>query len=323
MRFIVYGAGAIGGVVGGMLAAHGQSVVLVARGAHYEAMRDRGLRVESPDRVLELKLPVVDHPSRVEWTDREVVLLATKSQDTAAALRALALVAPRTLPIFCVQNGVDNERTALRSFARVYGVYVWCPTGFLTPGVVQAWCSPQTGILDIGCYPTGFDRLAESVAAVLRECSFASETRPDIMRWKYRKLLSNLDNALEALCGPSARGKGIGSRARAEAMACFKAAGITCVADEEDDARRREREVMPRPISDVERPGGSTWQSVQRHASGIETDYLNGEICLLGRLHGVPTPVNATLQQLANELIRDGGRPGSVSPDHILARLDS
>ena len=49
MRFVVLGAGAIGGVVGGRLAEHGHDVVLIARGAHYEAIRDNGLRIESPD----------------------------------------------------------------------------------------------------------------------------------------------------------------------------------------------------------------------------------------------------------------------------------
>ena len=321
MRFIVYGAGAIGGVVGGRLAAHGRSVVLVARGPHYEAIRDRGLRVESPDGVLELRPPVVDHPSRIHWTSEDVVLLTTKTQDTPAALGALAPVAPPGVPIFCVQNGVENERLALRQFARVYGVYVWCPAGFLTPGVVQAWCAPTTGILDVGGYPSGSDSQAESVAAAFRESSFQAEARHDIMRWKYRKLLSNVGNALEALCGVSARGRGIGGRARDEAIACFTAAGITFVSDAEGEAKHREEQVMPQPIDGVERPGGSTWQSLQRHTGSIETDYLNGEICLLGRLHGVPTPVNALLQRLSHQMVRDGKPPGSVSPDQILAQL--
>ncbi|MFI5053850.1 MAG: 2-dehydropantoate 2-reductase N-terminal domain-containing protein, partial [Acidimicrobiia bacterium] len=49
MRYVVYGAGAIGGVVGGRLAQHGHDVVLIARGGHHDALHDAGLRVESPD----------------------------------------------------------------------------------------------------------------------------------------------------------------------------------------------------------------------------------------------------------------------------------
>ena len=48
------------------------------------------------------------------------------------------------------------------------------------------------------------------------------------------------------------------------------------------------------------RPGASSWQSLARGTGSIEADYLNGEIVLLGRLHGVATPVNAALQRLAN-----------------------
>jgi 2-dehydropantoate 2-reductase len=58
---------------------------------------------------------------------------------------------------------------------------------------------------------------------------FIAEAKTDIMRWKYRKLLSNLGNAVDALCGRSARNRGIYERARAEGMACFAAAGISFV----------------------------------------------------------------------------------------------
>ena len=101
MRFVVLGAGAIGGVVGGRLAQHGHDVVLIARGAHYEAIRDNGLRIESPDEATTLRIPVVDGPSGISWSSDDVLLLATKTQDTEAALDALASVAPRTLPILC------------------------------------------------------------------------------------------------------------------------------------------------------------------------------------------------------------------------------
>ena len=214
MRFVVLGAGAIGGVVGGRLAQHGHDVVLIARGANYEAIRDNGLRIESPDDAVTLRVPVVDHPSSVSWTHDDVLLLATKTQDTEIALDALAS-APRTLPIFCAQNSVANERMAAERFADVYGVFVWCPADYLTPGHVQVWCAPRSGILHLGCFPSGSNALAENVAAALRASTFYAEAKPEIMRWKYRKLLSNLGNAVDALCGTAARGSGIAQRARA------------------------------------------------------------------------------------------------------------
>jgi 2-dehydropantoate 2-reductase len=321
VRFIVLGAGAIGGVVGGRLAQHGHDVLLVARGAHYEAIRDNGLRIESPDDVVTPRIPVVDDPSKIAWTGDDVLLLATKTQDSEAALDALAS-APRTLPILCAQNSVANERMAMQRFANVFGVFVWCPSDYLTPGRVQVWCAPTSGILHLGCYPSGSNALAEEVAAAFRSATFHADAKPEIMRWKYRKLLSNLGNAVDALCGTAARGSGIAQRARREGVACLQAAGIPFIADDEEDAARLEREVQPRTIGGVERRGGSSWQSLERRLGTIETDFLNGEIVRLGQEHGVPTPVNALLQYLSQRIARERRPPGSVNPDKILIALD-
>jgi 2-dehydropantoate 2-reductase len=211
MRFVILGAGAVGGAIGGRLHQHGHSALLIARGANYEAIRDRGLRLESPDETVTITVPVVEHPARVSWTKDDVLFLATKTQDTQAALDTLASVAPPGLPIFCAQNGVANERMANERFAHVYGVFVWCPADYLTPGLVQVWCAPKSGILHVGRYPSGSDATAQDVAAALRESSFYADAKTDIMRWKYRKLLS-LGNAVR-LCAASpqqqtARGRG-------------------------------------------------------------------------------------------------------------------
>ena len=322
MRFVVLGAGAIGGVVGGRLAQHGHDVVLIARGAQYDAIRDNGLRIESPDDIVTLRIPIVDEPSKISWTSDDVLLLATKTQDSEAALDALAAVAPRTLPIFCAQNSVANEPMAMQRFANVYGVFVWCPADYLTAGSVQVWCAPRSGILHLGCYPSGSNPLAERVASAFRDATFYAEAKPDIMRWKYRKLLSNLGNAVDALCGTAARGSGIAQRARREGAACLEAAGISPIADDEADAARLEREVQSRTIGGVERRGGSSWQSLERRLGTIETDYLNGEIVRLGQQHGVATPVNALLQYLSQRMARERRPPGSVNPDKILIALD-
>ena len=69
------------------------------------------------------------------------------------------------------------------------------------------------------------------------------------------------------------------------------------------------------------RGGGSSWQSLARGTGSIESDYLNGEIALLGRLHGVPTPVNAALQEIGEILVRDGLQPGSLTPEDIRRRM--
>ncbi len=280
-----------------------------------------GLVVESPDGSTTLPLPVVTDPRQLTFGPDDVVLLAMKSHDTRDALAVLRTVAPADTPIVCVQNGVENERVALRLFPNVYGVSVMCPTGHLTPGVVQAYSAPITGILDLGRYPHGTDATSEQLSAALAASTFSSRPVVDIIRWKYAKLVTNLGNAIEAVCGPPARQSPIGDMVKAEGVACLRAAGIAFATDEEDAARRGDL-LRVRPIDGRRREGGSSWQSLTRRVGAIETDYLNGEIVLLGRRHGVPTPANALLQRLANEMAADGAAPGTVSPDEFLARLE-
>lgn len=320
MRFVIFGAGGVGGVVGGRLAQHGHSVALIARGKHYEAIRENGLRLESPDDAVRLDLPVFDHPARIAWTEDDIVLLAMKTQDTCAALDQLAAVVPPSIPIVCLQNGVVNERMALRRFPNVYGVYVWCAAGHLSPGQVQVWSAPMTGVLDIGRYPSGRDHLATNISEIFRSSTFYSDASTDIMRWKYRKLLSNLGNAVEALCGSAARGSVIMAEARREGAGCLRAAGIAFASDDEEPAVR-EKQLQLRPIGAQARPGGSSWQSLARGTHSIETDYLNGEIVLLGRMHGVPTPVNELLQRLARDAAHEGRAPGTMSIGEIESML--
>jgi 2-dehydropantoate 2-reductase len=320
MRFVVIGPGAVGGVVGGRLFEHGHDVVLVARGEHGRVLADRGLTLAWPGGSTTLPVPAVGHPGEVDLTADDVVLLAVKSQDTAAALRDLAAVAPPDIAVVCLQNGVDNERAALRHFAGVYGVPVMCPTEHLEPGVVRAYSTPVTGILDIGRWPSGIDETAEAVAAAFRASTFESEARGDVARWKYAKLLTNLGNAVDAMCGRQDGAVDLMAAAREEGAGCLRAAGIEFASADEDRARRGDTLSLHR-VDGRRRPGGSTWQSLARETGAVEVDHLNGEIVLLGRLHGVPTPVNSMLQRVANEMAAARRPPGSLSVEDLRARV--
>ncbi len=320
VRFVVYGAGAVGGVVAARLHQAGERVALIARGDHYARIRSNGILFRDPSGETLLRIPVVEHPGAIDWHHTDVVLVSVKSQHTQAVLSDLAVGAPPDLAVVSLQNGVRNELEALRRFAKVYGVSVACPCAHLEPGVVEAYSSPCTGLFDIGRYPDGVDEAAEAVAAAFRAATFDSRTVDDISRWKWRKLVTNLGNAVEAVCGPPARRGPIGELAAAEGEACLAEAGVDAVTAQ-DDQRRRGDLLTLRPVTGRTRPGGSTWQSLTRRTRDVETDYLNGEIVLLGRLHGFPTPVNALLQRLANELACRGGPPGSVRPEDFLSAL--
>jgi 2-dehydropantoate 2-reductase len=322
VRFVIYGAGGIGGVMGARLHQSGHDVVLIARGAHYEAIRAAGLTLQSAEENVTLDIPVVDHPSAITWTEDDVAILGMKSQDTLGALEALRACAPHDVAVACAQNGVVNERVALRYFANVYGICVMCPTNHLEPGVVQAYSYPVTGLLDVGRYPDGVDETATAIATALSVSTYLSEPRPDIMRWKYGKLMMNLGNGIDAMCGPAARGTDLFRIVREEGVAVLRAAGIGFV-DNEEDAARRGSHMTIRPIEGQRRGGGSTWQSLARGLTSVETDYLNGEIVLLGRLHGVPTPANELMQRLTAQAAHDGIEAGSVDPDALVARLSA
>ncbi len=201
MRFVVFGAGAIGGVVGARLHQAGHEVTLVARGAHYEAIRDRGLTLEEPDRAHGAGHRRGRFPApRIDWRGDEVVLLTTKSQDTAGALQALRAAAPPATPIVCVQNGVENERQALRLFENVYGAVVMVPAAHLEPGIVEAHATRLTGIIDVGRYPHGADERCEAIVEALESARFSARARGDVMLRKHAKLLLNLANAVGAIC---------------------------------------------------------------------------------------------------------------------------
>lgn len=318
MRFVVFGAGAIGGVVGASLHQAHHEVALIARGEHGRAIRERGLIFERPGSSVTLEIPVAAAPAEIDWTGEDVVLLAAKSQDTAGALNDLRAAAPVSTPIVCVQNAVENERVALRLFARVYGAVVMAPTAHLEPGIVQAYGSRGLGVIDVGRYPDGVDEVCEAVTGALESAGFSSRPQVDIMRFKHAKLLANLGNAVDALCEPGPAAEEVTGLAREEGRAVLTAAGIEFVAEEVNDVQARWERLDLKPIEGRPRAGSSTRQSLVRGAPTVETDYLNGEIALLGRQHGVATPVNAALCELSARHVRERRPPGTVPPDEVL-----
>jgi 2-dehydropantoate 2-reductase len=315
MRFVIYGAGAIGATIGAKLHMVGEEVVLIARGKHLEALQRGGLHFQTPGGGERLAIPAVGSPADLRIDSADVVVLTMKSQDSAAAIALLAAVAPPEVAVVCGQNGVENERIALRSFSEVYGMLVDLPAQHIEPGVVQSWAVPTPGVVDLGRFPAGVDARAEAIAAALDGAGLASCAREDIMRWKYAKLLRNLGNAAQVLFGPDADASW-GKRARAEAIECYRVAGIEIVSDAEFRERRRAVGTLE-SVEGKPHAGGSSWQSLERGSTTVETDYLSGEIVLLGRLHGVPTPVNQVLQGIAGRMARNGEPAGSADPARV------
>lgn len=322
MRFIIYGAGGIGGTLGARLFQQGFEVVLIARGEHGRVMQREGLKLVAPDGEHRLPVPTVGHPREIAFRSDDLVIMAMKSQHTVTALEDLQACGPGDVGIVCAQNGVANERMALRRFRRVYAMLVHLPAVHLNPGEVITHARGRGGILDTGRYPHGVDDACRALTAALCDAGFSAEPHPAVMRLKYAKLLMNLNNALQAATdlGPGARE--ISRRLKHEALACFAAAGIECAGVEE--VRRRHAGVYEfAEVPGHPRGGGSSWQSVARGTGNIETDYLNGEVVLLGRLHGIPTPANEACQALARRVVSEGLGVGSFGCDDVTALIQA
>jgi 2-dehydropantoate 2-reductase len=266
----------------------------------------------------QLRVPAVTHPREIQFRADDVVLLTMKTHDTEAAMRELRVVDadPWELPVFCVQNGIANELIAARYFRRVYGVLIVIPGIYLEAGVVYNPIRGNSGMMDIGLYPRGADETAEHLAAALREASYEARTHPEVMAPKARKLLGNLGNALGAITDGRGDGTLYLAEVRREGERCLEAEGHAVESEasfrERCHARRGET-AMPEGVRNL----GSSWQSLVRRQGSIETDFLNGEIVLLGRKHGIPTPFNAVLQRIASDMAAAGELPGKYTAEEL------
>jgi 2-dehydropantoate 2-reductase len=316
MRIIVFGIGAIGGVIAAQLSLAGHSVVGIARGAQLEAVRRARLALVTPLGRTTATFPVYADPREVSINSDDLVLLAMKSQDTAQALSQLRAAGVADQPIFCFQNAVSNELLALRFFENVYGVTVMLPGDFEKPGEVVAYGAPNSGVFDIGRYPAGTDAAVENLCGILNTSRFLANARNDVMSSKYRKLLANLRNIIDAAFGDEQLQKEWFRKVLVEGEAVLTAAGISW--DGSDTPLRKE--MVMTEIPGRQRIGSSTLQSVVRGTGSLETRYLNGEIVLLGRLHNIETPLNSALCRLSDQLASGQLAPKSIN-DVIALKL--
>jgi 2-dehydropantoate 2-reductase len=318
MRFVVFGAGAIGSGIGGHLHRTGHTTLIVGRPAHVNRIRGHGLRLVTAEHTHTVSVPAVSRADDVGFTDGDVVLLCVKSQDTDQALVEIRAAGgdPRTLPILCCQNSITNEPAALRYFARVYGVLIVVPGIFLEPGVVFNPSRGNAGFIEVGQFPNGSDALSVEVARALSAASYAAYANPDVMAAKGAKMLSNLGNAMGAITDGQGDNTNYMTQVRREAERCFQAAGVPYESPEAFGKRSREQHrqsELPPGVRNL----GSSWQSLQRGLGSIEADFLNGEIVRLGRLHAVPTPYNEVLQEVANSMAARREKPGKFTAQDL------
>lgn len=314
-RSIIIGAGAVGASLAAQFEEAGIPYALVGRGAQIAQIRAHGLNYRRPSGLRQVRLNAFDEREPPELTTQDRLILAVKAQDVEAAtafwarrpLADSAESAGALLPIVAFQNGLAAEPIALRRFARVYGASILTPATYVETGEVVCAGDPEAGAVLVGAYPEGLDDTAESLAADLARAGYRAEARADIRRWKAGKLLHNVKNVVELFAGDPDETAALGAALSAEAAQVLAAAGY-------DLPEPSERRVSLAGWGRAPQIGGkqSTWQSVARGAPH-EVDYLNGEIVLLGRLHGIATPWNAAAQTAAAHLTRtDSALPADL-----------
>ena len=326
-RYVIVGAGAIGGTVGGVLARADIPTVLVARGRHAETLASAGLMLRTPDGIFHTAVTAVSGAEQLRLTPDDVLVFTTKTQQLDVALQqwvdqpvhgpdGVIGTAGDLLPALTALNGVVAEEKALRYFRRVFGICVWLPAVHLEAGevIVRSW--PVAGQFHVGRWPAQLRTSADTellgeLDAAWTAAGIRINVVDDVAPWKYNKLLSNLGNAVGAL---AAGGTDLGTLVgplRDEAEHVLTTARIEFVSFEVSTAARADGPT-PRPVPGADTgASNSTWQSLSRNTGDVETDFFNGEIVRIAHQHGIDAPINSALARAAREAVRN-----QVGPSH-------
>ena len=189
MRIAVMGAGAVGAYFGAKLSASGHNVAFLARGAHLDALRREGLRVESPGGNLRIQNALfTNDPGEVAAAD--LILFSVKSYDTDAAIGALTPMIGSVTTILSLQNGVDNaEKISARwGENRTLAGVVYLGAQLVRPGTIK---HSAGGRIVFGELDGSVRDITKSIEQVLTAAQIPCEISKDIRKAQWRKLLWN------------------------------------------------------------------------------------------------------------------------------------
>jgi 2-dehydropantoate 2-reductase len=308
---LIAGAGALGSVVGGLLAARGAAVTLLGRDEHLESVRRSGLRIEGlfgDHHVRELGCVSDAAALRGRFG---AVFLTVKSWDTVAMAAA---VAPHLAPdghLLSLQNGLGNLERAAAAVgdARVLGARVIFGAEVVAPGRVRV--TVEAAPVLVGSPDSGDAARAAAAArwaARLREAGIPAEATGSLLAELWAKVFYNAAlNPLGALLGvpygslpEDADARAIMDDAIDEAFAVARAAGVRL---EWPDAAAYRALFYAALVPATARHRSSMLQDLER-GRPTEIDAINGYVAARGGALGVPTPVNATLTRMIRARVR-------------------
>jgi 2-dehydropantoate 2-reductase len=289
MRIAVVGAGGVGGYFGAKLARAGESVVMLARGAHLDAIRRGGIRVRSAvDGELSAKVEAVD--SLAGQPPVDMALFCVKSFDTTTAAEALRPVVGPSTGVVSLQNGVDNEdlldEILGRGVALGGAAYVFATIE--APGVIAHTFGGRIvfGELD-GRVSERATRLREALA----RANVPVDVSTDIRRVLWEKyLLISAQAGMTALTRcPAGVLRETPESWRMyrlileELAAVARAAGVSLAGDVVDAVMKQAAAVAPGAYSSLHHD--------LTQGKRLELEALHGHALRLGERHGVPTPM--------------------------------
>jgi 2-dehydropantoate 2-reductase len=189
MRIAVMGAGAVGAYFGAKLSASGHNAAFLARGAHLDALRREGLRVDSPGGNLHIQNALfTNDPGEIAVVD--LILFCVKSYDTYAAVGALAPMIGSATTILSLQNGVDNaDKIAARwGERRALAGVVYLGSQLVGPGTIK---HSAGGRIVFGEMNGSVGDTTQSIERALTAAQIPCEISKDIRKAQWRKLLWN------------------------------------------------------------------------------------------------------------------------------------
>lgn len=320
---VVFGAGAVGSTVGGLLALGGVQTTLVAREKHANIINNTGLTIKlgSASRIIKNNLSAVTQASEIT-TPPDLVILSVKSFDTPDALEQLAPVINEKTTILSLQNGVSNERMIAQKLPKntVLGGAICAYLNFAEPGKIE-WSNDRGG-LAAGLF-SGDDYTGMSVAQLLRASGMEVTYCNDAMQVKWSKLLLNTAfNAINAATGLSTaqilsdkKYSALSVNALREGFAVMKAQGIEPINLPGYDVRKLgllckaplliARKVLAKITAKDTNTISSMQQDLKRGRGKTEISEINGAIVSAGEKAGIQTPANrelcAMIEQQNNE----------------------
>lgn len=331
-RYVIFGAGAIGCAMGGLLARAGERVISVARPAQAEALK-RGILIKQDEGDITIKTEAVTRGRDLAPEGGDIIVITTKSQATARAVEEIASVYTPDTPVVCLQNGVSNEPVAARRFDNVYAGLVFFSAVQLEPGVISM---PRGRDVAIGLYPQGVDDLSRVMADSIGRAGFDSIASAHVMAMKWGKLIANLNNATLTITGywveyamAEPEHREFMLAVRDEGLSVLEAAGIAPepppgepspirIRELTEKLRRLNRSAESAAIMpDHQRTYASMWQDLALGRKSHEAEFLNGEIVRLGRELKIPTPYNSTLLEIVNRMFAEGLKSGLYTPAEL------